>query len=158
MIPQGPNIGKSRLDQTLLLDQQPTPEKYFLSPNIIPVQIVDCTPNTGFLPVITNYASQFKYQADVNPGTDDGPSLQAAVDGIYDLEVAVTTTIDSLTSWGVAVGSVVKIGGEFETVAGVLQRWKFAAWMQAGWEIRAISLAGFTGTQRASVQMIPRSL
>jgi len=166
MTPQGPNVAKSRLDGTLLLNQNQRVEPNFgYSSRIQPVSIVDCAPNTGFLPVLKDYAAEYIFAVQTNGIATDGPSLTAPADGIYDLEFFVGTGTFSSgierfqfmvrdAALNELVMRRVSVLGDGSTAPS----WKIAVYALQGWEFKVQAVAAFTGEVMWGLSAIPRSL
>lgn len=167
MIPAAPNQFKSRLDSTLLVDQNQRVLPYFGVGSIIqPVSIVDCAPNTGFLPVLKDYATQYVFGDETNGVAGDGVSIEVLEDGIYDVHFFVADEIFStgLERFDFALRAT--LGGTTFFRRRVAlpgdgsqsREWRFAAYAQAGnfWQLSAV--AAFTGGVEWGITAIPRSL
>jgi len=164
MEPKGPEVSKSRMVGTLRLNERGLPRSYDYGSKIIPVSIVDCTPNTGFLPVLSEYATQWSRDIVTNGSAGAGHSLAVPEDGIYDVSLMVTHNVLSQSEeviWGLQdVGTNWLFYRRFWVLAAIEkpEYWNFAARAKAGdlWWI--ISAGSFVGSFNFNLMAIPRSL
>ncbi len=164
MNPEGPDIAKQGMIATLRMAQEPSPIDYRYAPTIIPVDIVSCQPNTGLLPVITGYSTQFAFIQTNNGGAGAGLSLAAVESGIYDVFIEV----DGGT--GLAADATIWMGIESAVPGWVLLRqqrllnqtapvfWRFAAYIDGGHHWRVESEAAWVGDINFMITAIARSL
>jgi len=164
MIAHGPNVTKSRLDSTMLVVQQPLPEKFAYSSQIIPVEIISCTPNTGFLPVIQAATQYVGYNTD-DPEIDDIlASILVLEDGVYDCRFRMGQRVSDIASdveYGLySAATVLRIGSQISFgISPDTQEIQFAVWAKAG-ELFQITFNtdGVTSFVNGSLTVIPRSL
>ncbi len=152
------------MGQTLRLEQEPSRDGFGHSQQIVPVNIVNCAPNTGFLPVISNYGAEINAGFQTNPGAGGNVGLGIPMDGIYDISLYASSF--NFSAAEELHAGLMNAGGafywervwRFPATDSVDFSWSFACRALQGDILRVQNVTAITGTYYATVIAIPRTL
>jgi len=158
MEPKGPEVAKARMLATLRMGAGGGLLDYTYGGTIIPVQIVDCTPNTGFLPV---YANPILSDTDItnDPGDDDGSTITIVDAGVYDVYGSMGGELDTIGKYYIgAAGADLLV--YVPCPAYVFNRFSFSAYLKSGETVSSVNYAGMATAKNwfTFISAIPRSL